>query len=124
MEFGQDFEKVFFRLSLVKPKYLQSIQSAYYTSEEIGLLSHIAGKFYERFNETPTKDQIKLLVTKHERAKEKVTDGILDLVFGVDLDQYDEEWLTTTTESWIKWKTFSISLTDTIEFIKDRKSVV
>jgi len=118
MEFGQDFEKVFFRLSLVKPKYLQSIQSAYYTSEEIGMLSHIANKFYERYNEAPSKDQIKLLVTKHERAKEKVTDGILDLVFGVDLDQYDEEWLTTTTESWIKWKTFSISLTDTIEFIK------
>jgi len=41
MQFGQDFEKIFFRLSLQKPKYLQAIKSGYYTSEEIDVLKSL-----------------------------------------------------------------------------------
>ena len=118
MQFGQDFEKIFFRLSLEKPKYLQSIKKGYYTSEEIDILSYLSNKFYEKFKETPSKEQIKLLVSRHDRAKEKISEGIMDMLFSVDLDQYDEEWLTSTAESWIKWRTFDTSLIDTIEFIK------
>ena len=33
MQFGQDFEKIFFRLSLAKTKYLKSIKSGFYTSQ-------------------------------------------------------------------------------------------
>jgi KaiC/GvpD/RAD55 family RecA-like ATPase len=118
MQFGQDFEKIFFRLSLVKTKYLKSIKSSFYTSQEIDILSQLSNKFFERFNETPTKDQLIMLIQRSEKAKEKVTDGILNLVFDVDLDQFDEEWLTSVTESWIKYRTFEISLTDTVEFVK------
>lgn len=118
MQFGQDFEKIFFRLSLEKPKYLQAIKFNFYTSEEIDALSFLANKFYTKFNETPTKENLKLLVQNHPKSKERVSDSILDIVFDVDLDKYDEEWLTNTAESWIKWRTFNTSLTDTIEYIK------
>ena len=118
MQFGEDFEKIFFRLSLVKTKYLKSIKSGFYTSQEIDILSQLSNKFFERFNETPTKDQLAMLIQRSEKAKEKITDGILNLVFDVDLDQFDEEWLTSTAESWIKYRTFEISLTDTVEFVK------
>jgi len=118
MQFGQDFEKIFFRISLEKPKYLQSIKSGYYTSEEIDILSYLANKFYVKFKETPGKEQLKLLVQNYKKAKEKITDGILDVIFDVDLAQYDEEWLTSTAESWIKWRTFDTTLIDTIEYIK------
>ena len=121
MQFGQDFEKVFFRLSLEKPKYLQSIKTNFYTSEEIDILSILANKFYGKFNETPTRDQLKLLIENSKRAKEKVSDEVLSIIFDVDLDQYDEEWLTSTAESWIKWRNFDTSLIDTIEFIKTTK---
>ena len=118
MQFGQDFEKIFFRLSLEKVKYLQAIKYNFYTSEEIDALSYLANKFYSKFNETPTKENLKLLVQNHPKSKERVSDNILDMIFDVDLDKYDEEWLTGTAEAWIKWRTFNTSLTDTIEFIK------
>ena len=118
MEFGQDFEKIFFRLSLVKPKYLQSIKAGFYTSEEIDILSRISNQFYSKYNETPSQENLVLLTQRNERAKQKISDNILDILFQVDLDQYDEEWLTSTAESWIKWRTFDTSLVDTIEFIK------
>jgi archaellum biogenesis ATPase FlaH len=118
MQFGQDFEKIFFRLSLEKPKYLQVIKNGFYTSEEIDILSYLANKFYLKFKETPKKEQLKLLSQNHKTAREKITDAILDIIFDVDLSQYDEEWLINTAESWIKWRNFDISLIDTIEFIK------
>jgi archaellum biogenesis ATPase FlaH len=118
MQFGQDFEKIFFRLSLVKTKYLKSIKAGFYTSQEIDILSQLSNKFFERFNETPKRDQVQMLIQRSEKAKEKVTEDILNIIFEVDLDQYDEEWLTTTAEAWIKWRTFDTSLIDTIEFIK------
>jgi len=121
MQFGQEFEKIFFKLSLVKPKYLQTIKSGYYTSEDIDVLSYLANKFYSKFNETPSKEQLKLLVQHSSKAKDKISDSMLDMIFNVDLDQYDDEWLTTTAESWIKWRTFDTSLIDTIEFIKTTK---
>ena len=118
MQFGQDFEKIFFRLSLEKVKYLQAIKTGFYTSEEIDALSFLANKFYVKFNETPSKEQLALLVKNHPKSKERVSDSILNIIFDVDLDQYDEEWLTSTAESWIKWRTFNTSFTDTIEYIK------
>ena len=118
MQFGQDFEKIFFRLSLEKPKYLQAIKTNFYTSDEIDALSYLSNKFYAKFQETPTLENLKLLVQRHPKSRERVTDEIIDIIFDVDLNKYDEEWLTNTAEAWIKWRTFNTSLTDTIEFIK------
>ena len=77
----------------------------------------MANKFYSKFNETPSQEQLKLLISNSKKAA-KVTDNILEMLFQVDLDQYDEEWLVSTAESWIKWRTFDTSLFDTIEYIK------
>lgn len=117
MQFGQDFEKIFFKLSLTKIKYLESIKSGFYTSEDIDQLSRLAYKFYEKFHETPKKDQMKLLV-QNSKSKGKISNEMVDLIYDTNLTEYDEEWLTHTAESWIKWRNFDISLIDTVEFIK------
>lgn len=117
MQFTQDFEKIFFKLSLSKPKYLEAIKTGFYTSEEIDLLSKLSNKFHEKFHESPSKEQMKLLVQR-SKAKDKIEDTMIDLIYDVNLNEYDEEWLTSTAESWIKWRNFDISLIDTVEFIK------
>lgn len=118
MNFSQDYEKIFFRLSLEKTKYLTTIKSGFYSSEEIDILSTLSLKFYNKFNETPKKEQLKLLVENASGAKDRISDNIINIIFDVDLDQYDEEWLLSTAESWIKWRNFDTTLNDTIEFVK------
>lgn len=117
MKFGPDFEKIFFKLSLQKPKYLSNIKRGFYTSEDIDLIHFLATKFYDKFHETPTSEQMKLLI-KNDKISGKVEESIIDIVYDVDLDQYDEEWLTSTAEAWIKWRNFDNTLIDTIEYIK------
>lgn len=115
MKFGQDFEKVFFKLSLQKPKYLEAIKKGFYTSEEIDAMHYLATKFYEKFHEAPSKEQMKLLI---QRGKKEVDEDLIDIVYASDLTQYDEEWMNSTAESWIKWRNFDTTLIDTIEYIK------
>ena len=117
MKFGQDFEKIFFKLSLSKPKYLETIKKGFYKSEDIDTLHFLATKFYQKFHETPSAEQIKILLS-NSKIKDKVDADIIDLVYGVDLLKYDEEWLISTTESWIKWRNFDNTLMDTIEYVK------
>lgn len=118
MNFSQDYEKIFFRLSLEKTKYLTTIKSGFYSSEEIDILSTLSLKFYNKFNETPKKEQLKLLVENASGAKDRISDNIINIIFDVSLDEYDEEWLLSTAESWIKWRNFDTTLNDTIEFVK------
>jgi archaellum biogenesis ATPase FlaH len=117
MKFGQDFEKVFFKLSLQKPKYLEAIKRGFYTSEDIDVMHYLATKFHNKFHESPSMEQMKLLIQR-SAAKDKVDDDMVEIVYGADLNQYDEEWLTSTAESWIKWRNFDTTLIDTIEYIK------
>ena len=117
MQFGKDFEKVFFKLSLLKPKYLDTIKRGFYTSDDIDVLHQLTVKFYEKFHETPKVEQMKLLV-KNSKIGSKVEDGIIEIIYETDLSQYDDDWLISTTESWIKWRNFDTTLIDTIEYIK------
>jgi archaellum biogenesis ATPase FlaH len=117
MKFGQDFEKIFFKLSLSKPKYLETIKKGFYTSDDIDTLHYLASKFYEKFNESPSKDQM-VALTKNPKIKGKIEEDIVDIIYNVDLVNYDEEWLKTTAESWIKWRNFDSTLMDTIEYVK------
>ena len=117
MKFGQDFEKIFFKLSLAKPKYLEKIHKGFYTSEEIDTMHFLATKFHEKFHESPKAEQMKILV-QSPKFKGKVDESIIELVYKTDLTQFDEEWLVSTAEAWIKWRTFDTTLIDTIEYIK------
>jgi archaellum biogenesis ATPase FlaH len=117
MKFGQDFEKIFFKLSLIKPKYLKNIKRGFYTSDDIDTLHYLATKFFDKFKETPSKEQM-IALTKNPKVKNKIDEDIVDIVFDVDLAQYDEDWLTETAESWIKWRNFDATLMDTIEYVK------
>ena len=115
MNFGQDFEKIFFKLSLQKPKYLEAIKKGFYTSEDIDSLHYLATKFYGRFHEAPSAEQMKLLTQKISK---QIDPDMVDMIYSSDLKQYDEEWLTSTAEAWIKWRNFDCTLVDTIEYIK------
>ena len=61
MQFGKDFEKVFFKLSLLKPKYLDTIKRGFYTSDDIDVLHQLTVKFYEKFHETPKVEQMTIV---------------------------------------------------------------
>jgi len=118
MNFNDNYEKIFFCYSLENPKYLTVTREGFYKNREIDSMAYLARKFYEKFKETPSKAQMKLLIDKSQKTKGQVTDGIIDVIYNTNVQNYDKEWLRTTSESWIKWRNFDISLQDGVEYIK------
>jgi hypothetical protein len=118
MQFNSNYEKLFYNFCLKQPKYLPILKEGFFTNSDIDIMAYLAKKFHEKFNETPTSAQMKLLVDNSKKAKDKITPNIIDTVYDVNLADYDEDWLESTAESWIKWRNFDKSLIDGIEYVK------
>jgi archaellum biogenesis ATPase FlaH len=118
MQFNSNYEKIFFNFCIKEPKYLSIIKEGFFTNTEIDAMAFLAKKFHEKFNETPSSSQMKLLVQNSKKAKDKVTESFIDTVYEANLSDYDEDWLESTAESWIKWRNFDRSLIDGIEYVK------
>ena len=115
-----EFEKIFYLYTVNNPKYLKNIKDGFYENDQIGTLNSITNQFYERFQQVPSREQLKA-IAKQEKFRDKLSDSIVDLVFDEPIDSYDKEWVEETCQSWILWKALDKSLIDTLEYVKTVK---
>ena len=113
----KEFEKIFYLYTREQPKYLKNVSDGFYESDDISTLNSITTQFYNRFHQIPSKEQLKL-VAKQDKFKDRITDNIIDVIFDEPLDSYDQEWVESTAQSWILWKSLDKSLVDTLEYVK------
>lgn len=117
MKFNADFEKVFFRYILDNPEFLKYVKSNFYKNGDFNVLQNLVSRFYEKYKQTPSKENLILLNSRLPEEKQ-IDEGIIDIIYSVDVKNYDEEWLEKTLQSWIKWQQFDNSFIDAIELIK------
>jgi len=120
MNYNENFEKTFFMYTIKNPKYLNVTREGFYKNKEIDGMSFLAKKFYDKFKETPSKEQMNLLA-ENSRFKNIITKDVIDVVYRENIDSYEKDWLQNTAESWIKWRNFDISLMDGVEYVKTTK---
>jgi replicative DNA helicase len=117
---SSDFEKVFYLHVRNNPNYFKTVSDAFFENEEIGVMLNIDKQFHERFNQVPSKDQLKI-ISKQDKFVDRLSENIIDIVFDEPIESYDPEWIKETSESWILWKSLDKSLIDTIEYVKTVK---
>jgi replicative DNA helicase len=115
-----EFEKIFYLYTRQNPKYLKTVNEDYYENSEIGTLHSVTKQFFDRFNQVPSKEQLKV-VSKQDKFKERISDSIIDIIFDEPIESYDTEWIEETCQSWILWKSLDKSLVDTLEYVKTVK---
>ena len=112
---GIDHEKIFFNYFLKKPHYLKSVGPGFFSNRDLDQISKLAKTFYIKFGESPSKEQMKALVKDDPN---EISDDIVSAVYGININEYDQDWLKRTSESWVKWKHFDKQLVKTIEYVK------
>jgi replicative DNA helicase len=117
---SSDFEKVFYLHVRNNPNYFKTVSEKFFDNEEIGVLLKIDKQFYDRFNQVPSQDQLKL-IAKQEKFVDQISDKMIDIIFDEPIDSYDPQWIRETSESWILWKSLDQSLIDTMEYVKTVK---
>jgi archaellum biogenesis ATPase FlaH len=115
-----DFEKVFYLFVRNNPGYMRNVKDSYFDSNEIGTLYTITKQFHDRFQQIPSKDQLKL-VAKQDKFRDKINENLIDIIFDEPIESYDPEWVTETCQSWVLWKSLDRSLIDTLEYVKTVK---
>jgi KaiC/GvpD/RAD55 family RecA-like ATPase len=112
---GIDHEKIFFNFFLKKPQYLKSVSPGFFSNRDLDQVAKLSKNFYIKFGESPSKEQMKALVKDDPN---EISDDIVSSVYNVNINEYDQDWLKRTSESWIKWKHFDKQLIKTIEYVK------
>ena len=111
-------EKIFFNYFLANPHYFNVIRKTFFSNDDISQLAAVAKKFYEKFHESPSKEQMKVLMKKIDEDYEI---EIVNAVYDIKISEFDAVWLKETTEAWITWQNFDKQLVKTIEYVKTQK---
>jgi replicative DNA helicase len=117
LNYNAEYEKIFFLYALSNPKILKSFYPGFFDNAELDGMANISKKFYEKFSEAPSKQQLSALIQRTE-LKDKVTTSIIDMVFETNVKDYDPEWLSRIVTSWVTWRNFDRQLIKTVEYVK------
>lgn len=120
MEINTDIEKLFYLYTLEKPKYFEKIQKGFFKNPDLRILFEFSEKFFEKYKEPTSKDQVKKLITL-TRYKDQIQPEVIDEAFNANLKEYDTEWLDESLKSWVKFKSLEDSLIRSIEYVKSNK---
>jgi replicative DNA helicase len=115
MNTNTDHEKIFFNFFLKKPHYLKAVRPGFFANRDIDHIAKLSKDFYLKFGESPSKDQMKALVTDDPT---EISAEIVHQIYDINLAEFDEAWLKRTGEAWVKWRHFDKQLVKTIEYVK------
>ena len=110
-------ENIILRYAITQPAYLETCRAEYFKNSGFQEIFIMARKFWERYHEVPTADQLQETV-KLENKTDKVSAGEIQAVYDVDLAKYQEDWLTETTELFIEYKNLVTSAVDGVKYIQ------
>ncbi len=110
-------ENIILRYAITQPAYLETCRAEYFKNPGFQEIFTMSKKFWERYHEIPTADQLQETV-KLESKTDKVSAGEIQAVYEVDLSKYQEDWLTETTELFIEYKNLVTSAVDGVKYIQ------
>lgn len=116
-----EYEKVFYLYLLKNPDLFRVITKDFFETREVGALYDLSKKFFERYQEIPSEEQLSLIAKKDPRYKKDLEGDVIKIIFSEPYDSYDEDWIEETSQSWILWKNFELSLVDTLQYAKSVK---
>jgi replicative DNA helicase len=113
-------EKIFYHYALENLEFLNVVKSRFFDSPDIKKLYEISFEFYERYNKKPTRQQVRELV-KSKGLHEDLSEEKVDLIYEVNMNEYDTEWLRESAEAWVEYKNLDTSVHDLISYLKTTK---
>lgn len=113
-------EKIFYHYIDQRPELEATVLSRFYESSEIRMAHDVRAEFRKKYSKAPTSSQMKQ-VCKLKGIQEQLSDSKIDALYEINMGEYDPEWLESTAEAWIEYKTLDTSVIDLVSFLKTTK---
>lgn len=110
-------ENIILRYILNSPNYLETCKTHFFKNETLGLIFESAKEFWDKYHEMPTSDQL-TEAFKISGKIEEVKESEIKIIFEIDLNKYEDDWLRETTEFFIEYKNLTKSAIDAVKYIQ------
>jgi len=113
-------EKIFYHYIDSRPELESTINTRFFETPEIKEAYEIRQEFRKKYHKSPTAAQLKE-IAKIKGIQDRLTPERIDILYEVDLNKYDPDWIQETTESWIEFKNLDVSVLDLVQYLKTTK---
>jgi replicative DNA helicase len=110
-------ENIIIKNILEDKSYLEVVKSDFFKNEGFKTIVEVAKDFWERYKESPTREQIKEALKISGRT-DSVSISEIDSIYDVDLNKYDSDWLIETTQFFIEYKNLTKSAVDAVKYLQ------
>lgn len=110
-------ENIIIKNILEDKSYLEVVKSDFFKNEGFKTIVEVAKDFWERYKESPTREQIKEALKISSRT-DSVSISEIDSIYDVDLNKYDSDWLIETTQFFIEYKNLTKSAVDAVKYLQ------
>jgi len=110
-------ENIILRYALSSPNYLETCKPSFFKNEDLGLMFETAKDFWDKYHEMPSAEQL-IESFKINGKIEEVKASEIQIIYGIDLSKYEEDWLRETTEFFIEYKNLTKSAVDAVKYIQ------
>ncbi len=108
-------EKIFFFYIIKNKELISATEPIYFDNEKISIIFKVVKAFTQKYDTIPSSAQVKQ-ISKLKGLD--VTDDDVELLYSVNLDEYDPEWLIEHTNAFILVKNLNVSMVDVLTYLK------
>jgi replicative DNA helicase len=98
--------------NVVKPRF--------FDSPDIKKVYELSLDFISKYGSPPTASQM-IELAKMQGLTEELPATKVTLIYEVNLNEYEEDWLKESAESWVEYKNLDLSVNDLITYLKTTK---
>jgi KaiC/GvpD/RAD55 family RecA-like ATPase len=110
-------ENIVLRNILGDPAYLELAKPDFFKNDSFKTVIEVSKGFWEKYKQSPSKDQLKESL-KIAGKSEDVKDSDIDSIYEIDLNNYDSDWLTETTQFFIEYKNLTKSAVEAVKYLQ------
>lgn len=113
-------EKIVYHYVRQRAELHEYVEPSYFSSKEISECFKIDLKYFQRYHKLPSKTEL-FDIAKINKKTILEDKEVLNEIFSVNLNEYDEQWLDENCQSWIEYKTLDSTMLTAINYIKDNE---
>lgn len=110
-------EKILFHNIINNDHYMEVVSPRFFEDPILKNLYKPVKEFWEKYREAPTKAQVEELIKINDLSS-KISSSQLDTLWKCNLEEYETDWLTTHTETFIEYKNLGSSVEDLVNYLK------
>lgn len=126
---NQSQEKIFYNYVRTRPELFDIIDKEFFSDVHLKFCYKYDVKYFKKYHRLPTSAQLNTIletkkVTEFFDDDKNFNSEIVNKIFNLNIDEYDEVWLKENFTAWVEFKNLDTSVFEVISYLKQTNITV